>query len=73
MVVGLGVALALTAETRRIYRDPRTLLVFIGAALPILPFLLWLDSVDPGLVGSRAVPSGSGLSAGRHYKARSSS
>ena len=65
VVVGLGVALALTAETRRIYRDPRTLLVFIGAALPILPFLLWLDSVDPGLVGSRAVPSGSSLSTGR--------
>ena len=37
-------ALAVTPETRRIYRDPRTLLVLIGAALPILPFLLWLDT-----------------------------
>ena len=63
--LSLGVALAVTAETRRIYRDPRTLLVLVGAALPILPFLLWLASVDPGLVGRRAVPSGSGLSAER--------
>lgn len=65
VVVGLGVALAVTDETRRIYRDPRTLLVLVSAALPMLPFLLWLDSVNPGLVGSRAVPSGSDLSAER--------
>jgi hypothetical protein len=65
VVLSLGLALAITPETRRIYRDPRTLIVLVSAALPILPFVLWLDSVDPGLVGSRAVPSGRGLSAER--------
>ena len=48
VVLSLGVALALTPETRRIYRDPRTLLVLIGAALPILPFLLWLATSRSG-------------------------
>jgi 4-amino-4-deoxy-L-arabinose transferase-like glycosyltransferase len=62
VMLSLGLALALTPETRRIYRDPRTLIVLVGAALPILPFLLWLDSVDLGLASSRAAPSGSGLS-----------
>jgi 4-amino-4-deoxy-L-arabinose transferase-like glycosyltransferase len=65
VVLSLGLALAVTPETRRIYRDPQTLIVLVGAALPILPFLFWLDSVDPGLVGSRAVPAGSALSAAR--------
>jgi 4-amino-4-deoxy-L-arabinose transferase-like glycosyltransferase len=65
VLLSLGLALAITPETRRIYLDPRTLLVLVGAALTILPFLLWLDSVDPGLVGSRAAPSESGLSAER--------
>jgi 4-amino-4-deoxy-L-arabinose transferase-like glycosyltransferase len=65
VVLSLGLALAITPETRRIYRDPQTLIVLVSAALPIVPFLLWLDSVDPGLVGSRAVPQGSGLSAAR--------
>mgnify|MGYP003694139921 CR=1 FL=1 len=37
-----------TPETRRIYREPRTLLVLAGAALPILPFALWLATIDPG-------------------------
>jgi hypothetical protein len=65
VVLSLGLALAITPESRRIYRDPQTLIVLVGAALPILPFLLWLDSIDPGLVGSRAVPSGRGLSTER--------
>ncbi|HVQ10492.1 MAG TPA: glycosyltransferase family 39 protein, partial [Methyloceanibacter sp.] len=73
VVLSLGLALAVTPETRRIYRDPRTLLVLIGAALPILPFLLWLATIDPDLIGRRAVPPGSGLSAERRCKARSSS
>ena len=46
------------------------LLVPIGAALPILPFLLWLATIEPGLIGRRAVPPGSGLSAERSLKAR---
>jgi len=61
--VSLGLALAITPETRRIYRDPRTLIVFAGAALPMLPFLLWLANLDPDLISRRAVPPGSGLSA----------
>ena len=68
VVLSLGAALALTAETRRIYRDPRTLLVLVGAVLPILPFALWLAMIDPGLAGSRAVPSGSHLSAERSWQ-----
>ncbi len=65
VVLSLGLALVVTPETRRIYRDPRTPLVLIGAALPILPFLLWLATIDPDLIGRRAVPPGSGLSAER--------
>jgi 4-amino-4-deoxy-L-arabinose transferase-like glycosyltransferase len=68
VVLSLGLALAITAETRRIYRDPRTLLVLIGAALPILPFVVWLASIDPDLIGRRAVPPGSGLSAARSLR-----
>jgi 4-amino-4-deoxy-L-arabinose transferase-like glycosyltransferase len=63
VVLSLGLALALTSETRRFYRDPPTLLVLAGAALPILPFLLWLASIDPDLIGRRALPSGDNLSA----------
>ena len=65
VVLSLGVALAVTPETRASYREPRTLLVLVGAALPILPFALWLATIDPDLVGRRTVPPGSGLSAER--------
>ena len=65
VVISLGVALAITPETRRIYRDPHMLLVLAGATLPILPFLVWLASIDPDLISRRAVPPGSGLSAAR--------
>jgi hypothetical protein len=37
----------------------------VGAALPTLPFLLWLANIDPDLIGRRAVPAGSDLSAAR--------
>jgi 4-amino-4-deoxy-L-arabinose transferase-like glycosyltransferase len=47
VLLSLGVALAVTPETRRIFREPRTLLVLAGAALPILPFGLWLATIDP--------------------------
>ena len=63
VVLSLGVALAITPATRRIYRDPRMLLVLVGAALPMLPFLLWLANLDPDLISRRAAPPGSGLSA----------
>jgi 4-amino-4-deoxy-L-arabinose transferase-like glycosyltransferase len=53
VVLSLGVALAVTRETRRIYCEPRTLLVLAGVALPILPFALWLATIDPDLVGRR--------------------
>jgi 4-amino-4-deoxy-L-arabinose transferase-like glycosyltransferase len=49
VVLSLGV----TRETRRIYCEPRTLLVLAGVALPILPFALWLATIDPDLVGRR--------------------
>jgi 4-amino-4-deoxy-L-arabinose transferase-like glycosyltransferase len=62
VVLSLGVALAVTPETRRIYCEPRTLLVLAGAALPILPFALWLATIDPDLVGRRTVPPGGELS-----------
>ena len=62
VVLSLGVALAVTPETRALYRDPRTLLVLAGAALPILPFALWLVHVDPDLVGHHTMPSGRELS-----------
>ena len=63
VALSLGLALAITPETQRIYRDPRTLIVFAGAALPMLPFLLWLANLDPDLISRRAVPRGNGLSA----------
>jgi 4-amino-4-deoxy-L-arabinose transferase-like glycosyltransferase len=62
VLLSLGVALAVTRETRALYREPRTLLVLAGAVLPILPFALWLANIDPDLVGRRTVPSGSELS-----------
>jgi len=62
VLLSLGVALAVTRETRAFYREPRTLLVLAGAALPILPFALWLAAIDPDLVGRRTVPSGRELS-----------
>ncbi len=62
VVLSLGVALAVTRETRAFYREPRTLFVLAGAVLPILPFALWLATIDPDLVGRRTVPSGRALS-----------
>jgi 4-amino-4-deoxy-L-arabinose transferase-like glycosyltransferase len=62
VVLSLGVALAVTRETRAFYREPRTLLVLPGAVLPILPFALWLAAIDPNIVGRRTVPSGRDLS-----------
>lgn len=62
VVLSLGVALAVTQETRASYREPGTLLVLAGAALPILPFALWLATIDPDLVGRRAMPPGRDLS-----------
>src|SRR6476620_2520988 len=47
VLLSLGVALAVTPETRGIFRERRTLLVLAGAALPILPFGLWLATIDP--------------------------
>jgi 4-amino-4-deoxy-L-arabinose transferase-like glycosyltransferase len=58
VLVSLGVALAFVPDTRRIYTDPRTLLVLAGACLPMLPFLLWLAHADFHLVSGRAVPQG---------------
>ena len=62
VLLSLAAALAITPETRRMYREPRTLLVLAGAALPILPFGLWLATIDPDLVGRRTMPPGRALS-----------
>jgi 4-amino-4-deoxy-L-arabinose transferase-like glycosyltransferase len=62
VALSLAAALAITPETRRMYREPRTLLVLAGAALPILPFGLWLATIDPDLVGRRTMPPGRALS-----------
>lgn len=58
VLLSLGAALALMPATRRIYTDPRSLLVLIGASLPVLPYALWLAKIDPELVAARFVPSG---------------
>jgi hypothetical protein len=62
VLLSLGMALAVTPETRRIFREPRTLLVLAGAVLPILPFATWLATIDPDLVGRRTMPPGRALS-----------
>jgi hypothetical protein len=62
VLLSLGAALAVTQETWSFYREPRTLLVLAGVVLPILPFALWLATIDPDLVGRRTVPSGRALS-----------
>src|SRR6476659_4452924 len=62
VLLSLGVALAVTPETRGIFRERRTLLVLAGAALPILPFAAWVATIDPDLVGRRTIPSGRALS-----------
>ena len=62
VLLSLAAALAITPETRRMYREPRTLLVLAGAALPILPFGLWFATIDSDLVGRRTMPPGRALS-----------
>ncbi len=55
LVFSLGVALAVVPSTRRIYADPRSLLVPAAAALPVLPYLFWLAQHDTGLIAGRSV------------------
>jgi 4-amino-4-deoxy-L-arabinose transferase-like glycosyltransferase len=62
VALSLAAALAITPETRRMYRESRTLLVLAGAVLPILPFALWLATIDPDLIGRRTMPPGRALS-----------
>jgi 4-amino-4-deoxy-L-arabinose transferase-like glycosyltransferase len=58
VVMSLGLSLALTPATRRLYADPRSLLAAVGAALPALPFALWVAHLAPGLLAARSVPPG---------------
>jgi hypothetical protein len=55
LVVRLGVALAVVPSTRRVYADPRSLLVPVAATLPVLPCLVWLAQHDTGLIAGRSV------------------
>ena len=55
LVFSLGMALAVVPSTRRIYADPRSLLVPAAAALPVLPYLVWLAQHDTGLIAGRSV------------------
>jgi Dolichyl-phosphate-mannose-protein mannosyltransferase len=55
LVLSLGVALAVVPSTRRIYAEPRSLLVLAAAALPVLPYDLWLAHHDTGLIAGRSV------------------
>ena len=58
LLLSLGAALALIPATRRLYADPRTLLVPLAVALPVAPFALWLIDMHTGLLAGRAVPAG---------------
>ena len=58
ILLSLGAALALTPKARRLYADPRTLLVPLAAALPVLPFVLWLLDMHVGVLAGRMVPDG---------------
>jgi 4-amino-4-deoxy-L-arabinose transferase-like glycosyltransferase len=61
VVFCFGVALAVVPATRRVYRDPRSLLVLVGTAVPLLPFLAWLFDFNPDLILARSLPSARGL------------
>jgi len=56
VVLSLSVAFAVTRQTRAIYGVPLTLLVLVGAVLPILPFALWIGHFDPSLIASGFLP-----------------
>ena len=61
VVASLAVALVFDRRTRGIFTDPRSLAILVGAALPIVPFALWLAAIEPELVGARVAavqPSG---------------
>jgi hypothetical protein len=61
VLLSLGIALAFTPATGRVHTDTRSLLVPIAAAIPILPFALWLTHFDFDLLTSRSVPPGPGV------------
>ena len=61
VLLSLGTALALIPATRRIFTDPRSLLIPVAAVLPVLPFAFWLAHVDPELLAARSVPTGQSI------------
>ena len=61
VLMSLGVALVLCPETRRVYKDPRSLLIPIVAALPVLPYIRWLLQLEPALLAVTSVPPGGGV------------
>ena len=65
IVIGLGVALALVPSTRRIYTDRRSLLVPVAAALPLIPYAVWLAHLDANLIAARSVAPRAALTSER--------
>ena len=57
----LGLAFAIVPATRRIYRDPRVLIVPLVAVIPLIPFIAWLFDFTPELLLARSLPSARGL------------
>ncbi len=49
-LVSFCIALAFDASDRRIFADRRSLLIPAAAAVPIIPFVLWLTRLDPTVI-----------------------
>ena len=61
VVACFALALARLPTTRRLYRDPRSLLIPVSATLPVLPFIAWLFSFKTDLLLARSLPTMRGV------------
>jgi 4-amino-4-deoxy-L-arabinose transferase-like glycosyltransferase len=52
VVLGLGIALCMDEKSRRVFADPRSLIIPLVAGLVVLPSLLWVVHLDPGILAS---------------------
>ena len=64
VALGIGLALAFDPKARRVFNDPRSLLILAGAVLIFLPTSLWLIGINPNLIRSNlnVIEPGSGFS-----------